>query len=169
MNPDKCELFQQEVSYLGHLISAQGVSAGPNKGRAVMACPIPKSKKELRSFLGLCSYYRKFVRSFADITKPLHKLTEKDVRYVWSEECDTAFQRLKYLLTSTPILGYPTPDGKFIIDTHASEKGSGTGAVLSQEQNGQEKSNCLLQSNVEPYGTKLLRHTKRAAGYGKGN
>ena len=56
---------------------------------------------------------------------------------MWSEECDTAFQRLKYLLTSTPILGYPTPDGKFIIDTDASEKG--IGAVLSQEQNGQEK------------------------------
>ena len=143
------------------------MSAGPNKGRAVMACPIPKSKKELRSFLGLCSYYRKFVRSFADIAKPLHKLTEKDVPYMWSEECDTAFQRLKYLLTSTPILGYPSPDGKFIIDAHASEKG--TEAVLSQKQNGQEKSICLLQSNVEPYGTKLLRHTKGAAGYGKGN
>ena len=137
LNPDKCELFQQQVSYLGHLISAQGVSADPSKVRAVTAWPIPKSKTELRSFLGLCSYYRKFVRSFADIAKPLHKLTEKDVPYVWSEECDTAFQRLKYLLTSTPILGYPTPDGKFIIDTDASEKG--IGAVLSQEQNGQEK------------------------------
>ena len=91
LNPDKCELFQQQVSYLGHLISAQGVSADPSKVRAVMAWPIPKSKKELRSFLGLCSYYRKFVRSLADIAKPLHKLTEKDVPYLWSEECDTAF------------------------------------------------------------------------------
>ena len=137
LNPDKCELFQRQVSYFGHLVSAYGVSADPNKVLAVMAQPIPKSKKELRCFLGLCSYYRKFVHSFADIAKPLLKLTEKDVPYVWFEECDDAFQRLKDLLTSMPILGYPIPDRRFIMDTDASEKG--IGAVLSQEQNAQEK------------------------------
>ncbi len=123
--------------YLGHVVSANGIAADPRKVSSIVSWPVPRDKKELRSFLGLCSYYRKFIRSFADIARPLHKLTEKDIVFAWPEECDEAFRRLQSLLTSTPILGYPVPDSRFIIDTDASD--SGIGAVLPQEQDGQEK------------------------------
>ena len=97
----------------------------------------PHNKKELRSSLGLSSYYRKFVPAFSVVASPLHKLTEKNVEFQWSGECDDAFRKLKGLLTNTPIFAYPLPKGKFIIDTDASH--FGIGAVLSQEQNSQER------------------------------
>ncbi|PIK61119.1 Retrovirus-related Pol polyprotein from transposon [Apostichopus japonicus] len=84
-----------------------------------------------------CTYYRKFVKGFADIAKPLHKLTEKETKFAWSEECEGAFQKLKTALITAPILAYPTDDGTYIIDTDASH--FGLGCVLSQCQEGQER------------------------------
>ena len=151
LNPNKCELFKRQVSYLGHVVSADGVSADLRKVNTVLTWPVPRNKKELRSFLGLCSYYRKFVCSFAEVAGPLHKLEEKDIPYVWTDDCETVFNRLKSLLTSIPILGYPVTDGCFVIDTDASD--TGIGAVLSQEQRGQE--------GVIAYFSRTLSHAER--------
>ena len=137
LSPKKCSLFQSEVKYLGHVISHEGVSTDPLKIAAISDWPVPTNIRDLRSFLGLCSYYRRFVRGFAELAKPLYKLQEKGASYVWSEDCERSFARLKKCLTATPILAFPSVDNEFILDTDASN--SGVGAVLSQVSSGEEK------------------------------
>ena len=137
LNPKKCRFFQKQVTFLGHVVSEKGVSTDPEKTEAVEKWPTPKNIKEVRSFLGLCSYYRKFIFHFADIARPLHKLTEKNQSFIWSKECNAAFEALKEALTHTPILSYPRNEDSFILDTDASN--TCMGAVLSQVQDGQEK------------------------------
>ena len=95
---------------------------------------LPRSTKEVRSFVGLCAYYRRFVKGFADIARPLHRATEADRAFCWTEECQQAFYELKRALTSPPVLAYPNEDGSFYLDIDAS--GMGLGAVLSQVQDG---------------------------------
>src|ERR1700729_1521302 len=137
LSPKKCHFFQKEVKYLGHLISEDGVKTDPEKTEAIQNWPIPKNKHEIRSFLGLCTYYRRFIKSFADIARPLHKLTENNNSYDWTEECEMAFEKLKAALCNPPVLSYPEPAQMFIVDTDASN--SSIGGILSQIQNGQEK------------------------------
>jgi hypothetical protein len=104
--------------------------------------PDPKNKSEVRSFIGLSTYYRRFVPRFTDIARPLLKLTEKDCAFCWTEECQEAFEKLKELLTSTPILAYPNVNNKFCLDTDASDYA--IGAVLSQKQDVEEREFQLL-------------------------
>ena len=136
LKPSKCILFQDKVKFLGHVVSQDGILTDPDKITAVQTWPIPRNSKELKSFLGLCSYYRKFVKDFAKIAKPLHKISEKHAKFTWSDECEASFRTLKKALTSSPILAYPVPSAPFILDTDASDLS--TGAVLSQVQNDRE-------------------------------
>ena len=133
----KCSLFAKEVEYLGHIISMKGVSTDPIKVETVHNWTEPMSGKELRSFLGLCSYYRRFIKDFATVVKPLHKLTGKDSKFVWTKECQESFDTLKERLTKSPILAYPDFKQPFILDTDASEYD--IGAVLSKKQGGAER------------------------------
>lgn len=137
VKPSKCNFFSTKVHYLGHVISAEGVMADPDKVEAVRGWPIPKNQTEVRSFLGLASYYRRFVKGFAEWARPLHKLTEKGRRFHWDKECQKAFEKLKTCLISSPVLAYPDPQKAFILDTDASD--AGIGAVLSQEVDGLER------------------------------
>ena len=139
LSPKKCNLFQRSVTFLGHEVSEKGIATDSSKTEAVRQWPTPKNVTDVRSFLGLCSYYRRFVRGFAEIAKPLHRLTEKNRSFLWTEECLRSFRQLKSALTSAPILAYPTSDDgdSFILDTDASS--FGIGAVLSQAQSGTEK------------------------------
>ena len=132
MNPNKCIFMKREVKYLGHVVSSQGVTTDPEKISAVAEWPVPKDKKALRRFLGFCLYYRKFVKGFSLIAKPLFCLTEKLVRFEWTSQCQEAFEALKRALMSSPILSFPLEKGEFILDTDASNHG--VGAVLSQVQ-----------------------------------
>ncbi|GFX48940.1 retrovirus-related Pol polyprotein from transposon 412 [Trichonephila clavipes] len=115
LNPSKCKFFQKEVNYLGHIISAEGVRTDPEKVSAVKNWKRPENLRELRSFLGLCTYYRKFVKGFSNIARPLHKLSESKQKFQWTKECEDSFLQLKETLTSSPILIYPQPDKPFIL------------------------------------------------------
>ena len=137
LKQSKCLLFQQEIKFLGHVVSKDGISTDPDKTQAIKDWPVPHTAKQIRSFLGLCSYYKKFVQGFADIARPLHKLCTKETKFVWSEECDNAFQELKIKLSTAPVLGYPQLGLPFILDTDASNKA--VGAVLAQLDKGREK------------------------------
>ncbi|GBN12405.1 Retrovirus-related Pol polyprotein from transposon 297, partial [Araneus ventricosus] len=137
LSPKKCRFFQKEVTYLGHVISAEGVKTDPGKIKAVVDWPRPETIHDLRSFLGLCTYYRRFVKNFSTIARPLHKLTETKSNFNWTEECEKSFNSLKQALTSSPILTYPRTDKDFILDTDASNEG--IGAVLSQNIGNEER------------------------------
>ena len=132
----KCKLFCHEVGYLGHIVSKDGVAMDPKKITAISSWPVPRSTKEVRSFKGLCLYYQRFVKGFADIVCPLYRVTEADRAFCWTEECQQAFHELKRALTSPPVLAYRNQDGLFYLDTYAS--GMGLGAVLSQVQDGEK-------------------------------
>ena len=137
LKPSKCILFQHRVKFFGHIVSEEGVSTDPDKIMAVKEWSSPRSAKQVRSFLGLCSYYRRFVRDFAQIVRPLHKLCEKGSKFLWSEDSENSFQSLKLTLTTAPILAYPQHGQQFILGTDLSEHS--VGAVLSQVQDDQER------------------------------
>ena len=136
LSPKKCSLFRTEVPFLGHLVGRQGVKTDPLKVTAVEGWPAPKNVSELRSFLGLCTYYRRFVAGFATIVAPFHNLTRKEAQYLWDEDCQRAFIALKQALVRAPVLPYPDPELPYILDTDASQEG--VGAVLSQLRDGKE-------------------------------
>ena len=134
LNPQKCHFITQEVEYLGHIITPDGLKTNPRLVEAVVNFPTPKSVQQVRQFLGLSSFYRRFIPNFAKIAQPLHTLTRKSVQFVWDSDCQTAFDHLKQKLTQAPILSYPSFDHPYILETDASIQG--LGAILSQEQDG---------------------------------
>ena len=123
----------------------------PDKVKAVREWPTPTDVTEVKSFLGLCSYYRRFIKDFATIAKPLFRLTEKHVPFIWKEDEQTAFETMKDILITAPVMAYPSPTATFILDTDASNVG--IGAVLSQVIDGDEK--------VIAYGSRTLTKAER--------
>lgn len=134
LNPKKCNFFRNEVTYLGHKCSEKGVSVDDSKIDAVKNYPAPKNADETKRFVAFANYYRKFIKNFAILTNPLNKLTRKNSTFVWTKECEEAFQKLKNCLASTPILAYPDFEKEFVIVTDASK--IGVGGTLCQKKNG---------------------------------
>jgi hypothetical protein len=130
LHPEKCQLLQKEIRYLGHIVSPEGISTDPEKLKAVREWPTPKNKHEIRRFLGLCTYYRRFIPEFANIAKPPTKLTALKQPLQWTSEVEAAFKTLKGALCTAAILASPQPGERFIMDTDASNVG--IGGVLSQ-------------------------------------
>ena len=122
--------FGLRVAFLGHIVSGEGISVDPSKVQAVRDWPTPKSVTEIRSFLGLAGYYRRFVQDFSRIAGPLTKLIQKGEKYVWIAECTSAFEELKKRLMTAPILKMPDGTGGMVIYSDAS--GKGLGCVLMQ-------------------------------------
>lgn len=137
LNPAKCQLLSRETEFLGHIVSGNGIATNPAKVSAVQGWPVPANVNELRSFLGLASYYRRFVQGFATIASPLHRLTDQGRQFEWDDACSAAFNELKAALTQAPVLAYPDVQQPFIVDTDASNVG--VGAVLSQGGEGEER------------------------------
>ena len=118
-------------------MSENGISTDPEKVRAVADWPTPTTLREVRSFVGLCSYNRRFVEGFARIYAPLHDMTKKGRTFCWTPECQEAFERLKSALTSAPALAMPDKESVFVLDTDAAQ--TSIGAVVSQRQQGVER------------------------------
>lgn len=151
LKPKKCHLLQREVVYLGHVVSPLGIATDPSKIEAIKSWPTPKDASDVRSGLGMFGYYRKFIKNYSEKARPLTRLTEKTVDFVWGSEEEKAWNTLKDELVQAPILAYPDPKEGFILDTDAS--GFGVGAVLSQVQEGRER--------VIAYGSKALTKEER--------
>ena len=116
----KCEFWLTSVTFLGHVVSKEGIRVDPAKIEAVRGWTRPTSPTEIRSFVGLAGYYRRFVQSFSTIAAPLTRLTRQDVSFQWSDECEESFQKLKTLLTSAPVLTLPEEDLDFTVYCDAS-------------------------------------------------
>ena len=152
LRTNKCCFAQKQVHYLGYIVSSKGIHTDPAKLSAVTKCPTPRNIKQLRHFLGLTNYYRKFIQGYSHIAEPLHKLTRKTSNeFCWNDNCQEAFELLKQRLTSAPILAFPNFEIPFIVYTDASEYAMG--AVLSQVQEGRER--------VIAYWSRQLRKAER--------
>jgi transposase InsO family protein len=173
LNASKCHFFQKKVVFLGHQVSAKGIESDDSKVRAVLGFPKPTTEKELRQFLGLASYLRRFVKNFATIAGPLHGILnssgrkgkrskqpktsdERTFSERWSQECDQAFGDLKTALSSPPVLSFPNYKLPFILEMDASIKGFG--AILTQKQSD--------RTVVIAYASRKLReHEKQMKSY----
>ena len=131
LSPEKCFFFEEELPFLGHVVSREGIHTDPEKLKVINNFPIPKDLTQLRGFIALASYYRKFVKGFSSIVEPLHRLLRKNIPYQWKEDQQRAFERLKTCLTTPPILAYPDFGKPFIVYTDAST--FALGAILSQK------------------------------------
>ncbi|WVZ52807.1 LOW QUALITY PROTEIN: hypothetical protein U9M48_003829 [Paspalum notatum var. saurae] len=127
----KCAFWLKEVSFLGHILSEKGVAVDPSKVKDVLNWKQPETVTEIRSFLGLAGYYRRFIKDFSKTAKPMTSLTKKNAKYLWSSNCEEAFQTLKKLLTSAPVLAQPDVTKPF--DVYCDASGNGLGCVLMQE------------------------------------
>ena len=128
---DKCEFWLRSVAFLGHVISGEGIMVDPKKTEAVKNWPRPLTSSDIRSFLGLAGYYRRFVEGFSSISSPLTKLTQKREKLQWSPDCEKSFQELKDRLTKAPVLTLPEGNDGFVVYCNASRVG--LGSVLMQK------------------------------------
>ena len=142
MKKSKCSFFSNEIQYLGHILSATGIRPLPAKTHTIQHMQPPTTPKQVRAFLGLVRYYRKFIKGFTKIAKPLTLLTRQQVKFEWTPEHHTAFLHLKEAIVQAPILHYPNPDKRYIVYTDASD--GACGAQLSQEHDGMEFSIAFL-------------------------
>ena len=155
----KCHLFQRETTYLGHVISHEGVKCEPKKVEAVNAWHPPRNLKHLRSFLGMVCYYSKFIPQYAEVSLPLYELLKGKVKsklIIWQKRQQDAFDKLKTALISAPVLAYPTPHGRYILDTDASQ--FAYGAVLSQIQTDEQGNEV---ERVIAYHSKMLNSAEQ--------
>ncbi|KAA0033327.1 pol protein [Cucumis melo var. makuwa] len=147
----KCEFWLKKVSFLGHVVSSEGVSVDPAKIEAVTNWPRPSTVSEIRSFLGLAGYYRRFVEDFSRITSPLTQLTRKGTPFVWSPACESSFQELKQKLVTAPVLTVPHGSGSFVVYSDASKKG--LGCILMQQGKVVAYASRQLKSHEQNYPT----------------
>jgi hypothetical protein len=131
-NPKKCDFMKEEISFLGHRVSANGLKVDPEKVRAMADWKVPKDVHGVCSFLGLANYFRRFLEGYSKMVVPLTNLTRKDKRGEWTEECQEAFKKVKHALTNAPVLAPPKLGKPFKMVLDAS--GVGLGAVLLQDE-----------------------------------
>lgn len=133
----KCSFLQTETTYLGFVIDEDGIKPDQNKVEAIRALPVPTCVKEVRSFVGMRSYYRRFIPNFSKIAEPIIDLTKKYAHFKWTDVHQKAFDFIKESLTSVPLLAYPDPNVPYILYTDASD--TCIGSCLTQTCEGEEK------------------------------
>ncbi|WVZ80810.1 hypothetical protein U9M48_028260, partial [Paspalum notatum var. saurae] len=147
----KCAFWLKEVSFLGHILSEKGVTVDPSKVECVLNWKQPETVTEIRSFLGLAGYYRRFIKDFSKTAKPMTSLTKKNAKYSWSPNCEEAFQSLKRSLTTAPVLAQPDVTKPF--DVYCDASGNGLGCVLMQEGRVVVYASCQLRKHEANYPT----------------
>lgn len=152
LNPDKCDFFKKQILFLGHLVSGEEIKPNPVLVEKVKNCPPPKTKRQVRSFLGLASYYRRFIQNFSRIAKSLYDLTKQNRDFCWTEETQRSFDKLKESLTTPPIIKHPDFTSPFILHTDASD--FAVGAVLAQNDD-QKKEHVIA------YASRILNGAER--------
>lgn len=130
LNPEKCQFCRKSLKYLGHVVTAEGIKTDPEKVESIQKFPTPRTVRDVRRFLGMASWYRRFVPAFSQIVTPLTRLLRKDVRFKWATEQEDAFAQLKTCLTESPVLTCPDFSQPFTLQTDASDRG--LGAALTQ-------------------------------------
>ena len=138
LRPKKCAFLQRQVNYLGHVVTCDGMAADPTKVEKVATWLMPTTTKEVQQFLGFAGYYRRFVSDFAEIARPLYRLTERTSVFRWTDECQAAFEKLRQRLVTAPVLAYPDYSKPFTLDTDASATGIG-GVLSQQDSEGRER------------------------------
>lgn len=168
LSAKKCSFLQQKVKYIGHIVSSDGIETDPDKIDKIVNWPTPKSAEDIRQFLGFCGYYRRFCKNFSQIARPLSELMPKPEKcrkrkrknsnssdlssnFKWGPEQQRAFEKLKHMLSSPPVLAYPNYNEPFELHTDASQQG--LGAVLYQTQEGQKR--------VVSYASRALNKSER--------
>ncbi|GJV29097.1 putative reverse transcriptase domain-containing protein [Tanacetum coccineum] len=147
----KCDFWLESVQFLGHVINREGVHVDPAKIEAIKNWPVPTSPTEVKQFMGLAGYYRRFIEGFSLIAKPLTKLTQKNKKFEWGADEDEAFQKLKRDLCTAPILALPEGPDDFVVYCDASLKGYG--AVLMQRDKVIAYASRQLKTHEENYTT----------------
>ena len=131
LKESKCDFFRSQIHYLGHMLSADGIQPLPEKLDSITNMPAPENQTEVKQFLELVGYYRKFIPHFSDISRPLLKLMMEDTPFAWMKQCHLAFNMLKDKLCEAPILHYPDSSKPYMLFTDASKHG--WAGVLTQE------------------------------------
>jgi RNase H-like domain found in reverse transcriptase/Reverse transcriptase (RNA-dependent DNA polymerase)/gag-polyprotein putative aspartyl protease len=146
LNPDKCDFYQNRILFLGHMISEEGIQPNPALVEKIKTCPRPTTKTRIRSFLGLASYYRRFIKNFSGIARPLYNLTKQDEVFSWTEDCENAYEHLKMCLTTQPVVVYPDFNKHFYLNTDASNYA--IGVVLAQRDDNNHERVIAYASRV---------------------
>lgn len=146
LSKEKCRFCRSELRYLGYIVNDSGLHVDPEKVEAMMKVPTPKNVKEVRQFLGVVSWYRRFVENFATLVSPLTSLLKKNRKFIWDSDCENAFSSARQKLVSAPILACPDYGLPFLIQTDASD--FGLGAVLAQRHEDGEKVICYLSRSL---------------------
>eukprot|EP00253_Pinus_taeda_P017918 PITA_17918 len=127
----KCDFYKEQIQYLGHIITKEGIAVDPEKIKTIMEWPTPKDVADIRSFMGLAGYYRRFVEGFSRVAYPITSLQKKGKVFKWTADCQRSFEQLKHLLTTAPVLCVADPEKEYVVCTDASKEG--VGGVLMQE------------------------------------
>ena len=162
MKKSKCSFFSKKIQYLGHILSTTGIRPLPAKTHAIQHMQPSSTPKQVRAFLGLVGYYRKFIKGFAKISKPLTLLTRQHIKFKWTSAHHTTFLHLKEAIVQAPILHYPNPDKMYIVYTNASDNVSR--AQLSQEHDCMEFPIAFLSHTFTE--TQQKRSTTEQEAYG---
>eukprot|EP00253_Pinus_taeda_P006607 PITA_06607 len=127
----KCDFYKEQIQYLGHIITKEGIAVDPEKIKTIMDWPTPKDVVDIRSFMGLAGYYQRFVEGFSRVAYPITSLQKKGKAFRWTADCQRSFEQLKHLLTTAPVLCVADPEKEYVVCTDASKEG--VGGVLMQE------------------------------------
>ena len=158
----KCDFFRTEVEYLGFDVGAQGIKPSLSKVQAILDWPTPENVTDVRSFLGLCSFYRRFIRWFSELAAPMTDLTKKDRRFVWDDTAEKSFNQLKTAMVTAPVLQLPDFDREFTVTTDASEVS--VGAILQQDHGNGLQPVCYESRKLNPAETRYSAYERELLG-----